>query len=279
MRLRNYCSLFYRLGWLFGLMIILSLTALMAKAQGDVFSTNSYNAEVKRIDDQFHDCTRRNRGNHQGIQDCINTAREAKQQLAMKRQNSENQRIANRQEGRINQDVILTNGKNSKPNDDKPYYPPYPDFKQTPKSAPQPKRKTIKSGTNANQNPTNSNSKPKLIRTDVWIGEGEIKYKFWSSSEQRWIETKLPYQITLRDYFYSDGTIDYAAEGGEISKNSLIPQTDGPIVARIVGTRNRNFPSKLQVTGVYVKNGGMLTPEFAENLVSVKQSKTLRKIN
>ena len=93
----NHSKLNGRLSYLLGLIIILSLTVLMVKAQGDVYSTNSYNDAVKRIDDEFHDCTKRNRGNHQAIQDCINTARNDKRQLAMKRQKKEEQPIDNRQ--------------------------------------------------------------------------------------------------------------------------------------------------------------------------------------
>lgn len=115
MRLKNRAKSSGQLGYLLGLLMILSLTALMANGQSSnnsifpplVYGTSQvdgtnienanyrklknqlsiqYNEEIDRIDREFHRCTSQNRGNYQGIQNCINTARNAKQQLSVERQ-------------------------------------------------------------------------------------------------------------------------------------------------------------------------------------------------
>lgn len=313
MRLNKYWSkLNGRLDYLWGLIIVLSLAGMAANAQSDVISTNSNNDEEKRIDDKFHACTRRNRGNHEEIQICIKTAMDEKRQLAKQRNNDSEIKIADNsgyKKGNINTDVIQTNGDGNRP---KSQPPPYiDDYSQIPQSAPQQKRKPIKGRTNTNisrtnqpppktgktDNPQNvppiitgrtSANQPteitaktrtdlgKLLRTDVWVGEGTVEYQNGSGNF-----FQLPYQVVLKDYVYEKG-VSYAANEPEISKNNSIAKNDNPIATRVQGQRTQKWqrtqPGSLYVLGVYVKASGILTREDKEQMMMVNDTINLKKV-
>lgn len=252
MSLKNYQKfLELRITPVLGLLFVLFLNVLIANAQkSDIINTNSYNAEIKKIDDEYHECTRRNRYSPT-IQQCAVIARNAKNQLALERQEMEKRIIAQRHSTGIHQDEYLTNGGNNGINKEKPYYP-YPSDSQIPKSAPKQKKKTIQGGANTNQTintPIQNQPKPSTSPKIV------TKFKF--SGEIPWKTNGVNDPLPVEGLY-----LPSEQRKNEILKDDCIPTAfnrnrEKAKLPYVVWVKGRQFGlSKYVVTSVGIKYSG-----------------------